>query len=155
MTDLNGKDINCPVFTIADDVKVYHSCAVTYQNQFFVYGGQKGTVIKGGESKPNKLSWLGSTQQEQKLKSFSRQIAKVANKSLKRVGDLTFDFTRGGCTSTTDKILLCFSEQGDWRTCYKSKNPMAQFRELTKSKDFHLRIKFASSECKFFRIYGF
>ena len=127
---MNGQDIECTDFTIADDVKVYHSCAITYQNQFFVYGGQM-------------------------LKSFSRQIAKVTNKSLKRVGDLPFDFIRGGCSSTTDKILLCFSEQSDWRTCYKSTNPIAQFLERKKSKHIHLRIKFASSECKFFQKFRF
>ena len=80
LTDLNGKALNCPAFTIADDVEVWQSCAVTYQDHFYVYGGI----------------------------NYKRQIARVTYKSLVKVGSLPFDFTSGGCSSTTYKILLCF-----------------------------------------------
>ena len=122
MTDLNGRAMNCTAFTIADDVEVFGSCAVTYKDQFFVYGGY----------------------------DRKRQIAKVTNKSLRNVGSLPFDFREGGCSSTTDKIFLCFV-YGGWRTCYKTTNPFGQFEETRKSKYKHRLIKFASSECKFFR----
>ena len=122
MTDLNGKAMNCPAFTIADDVEVYYSCAVTHQDQFYVYGGI----------------------------SYKRQIAKVTYKSLVKVGSLPFDFQMGGCSSTTDKILLCFHYHGDMKTCYKTTNSIAQFEETRRSKHEHRSIKFASSESKFF-----
>ena len=120
MTDLNGKEMSCPGFTIADDVEVYKSCAVTYQDQFFVYGGND-----------------------------KRQIAKVTNKSLINVGSLPFEFELGGCSSTTNKIILCFHINGDGRTCYQTTNPTGQFKQTTKSIHEHKWIKFASSECKF------
>ena len=121
LTDLNGKAMNCPAFTIADGVEVDHSCAVTYQGRFYVYGGI----------------------------SYKRQIAKVTDKELTKVGSLLFDFTSGGCSSTTEKILVCFHRDGDLRTCHKTTNPIAQFEETTKSIHEHRSIRFASSECKF------
>ena len=122
MTDLNGKEMSCPGFTIADDAEVSYSCAVTYKDQFFVYGG-----------------W-----------DHKRQIAKVTNKSLRNVGSLPFDFCNGGCSSTTSKIVLCFHYWADQRTCYQTTNPTGQFKQTTKSIHKHGGIKFASSECKFF-----
>ena len=121
LTDLNGTAMNCPAFTIADNVEVSGSCAVTYQDHFYVYGGY----------------------------NHKRQIAKVTDKSLRKVGSLPFDFTSGGCSSTTDKIILCFHDDGDGRTCNKTTNPIGQFEETSKSIHEHRRIKFASSECRF------
>ena len=121
LTDLNGKTMNCPAFTIADGVEVFASCAVTYQGGFYVYGGN----------------------------TYKRQIAKVTDKSLRKIGSLPFDFIAGCCSSTTDKIILCFHFNGDKRTCYKTTNPIAQFEETTKSINEHRYIRFASSECKF------
>ena len=122
LTDLNGKAMNCPAFTIADGVEVDHSCAVTYQGRFYVYGGKK----------------------------YQRQIAKVTDKALRKIGSLPFDFYRGGCSSTTEKIILCFHFYGDMKTCYKTTNSIAQFEATRKSIHEHRKIKFASSECKFF-----
>ena len=120
MTDLSGKEIKCTAFTIDNNVEVRHSCAVTFKGRFIVYGGY----------------------------TLKRQIAEVTNKSLKNVGNLPFDFVLGGCTSTTNEILLCFHHDGDLKTCYQTTNPTGQFNEITKSSHVHRRIKFASSECK-------
>ena len=121
LTDLNGKALNCPAFTIADDVELKESCGVTHQGRFYVYGGSTN----------------------------KRQIAKVTDKALRKVGSLPFDFTLGGCSSTTNKIILCFHFDGDGKTCYKTTNPIAQFEATTKSIHEHRSIRFASSECKF------
>jgi len=118
MTDLNGKALNCPAFTIANDVEVDHSCAVTYQGVYYVYGG-----------------W-----------NRKRQIAKITDKALTNVGSLPFDFQNGGCSSTNDKILLCFHHFGDKRTCYKTTNPIAQFEATKKTIHEHRGIRIASSE---------
>ena len=120
MTDLNGRAMNCPAFTIADNVEVYGSCALTYQDQFYVYGGS----------------------------SHKRQIAKVKRMSLINVSSLPFDFYAGGCSSTKSKILLCFHREGDHKTCYQTANPTDQFVEATKSIHMHRDTKFASSESK-------
>ena len=120
MTDLNGKETRCPAFTIADDVEVNYSCALTYQDQFYVYGGE----------------------------TYKRQIAKVKDMSLINVGSLPFDFYWGGCSSTKSKILLCFHRDGDHKTCYQTTNPTDHFVETTKSIHEHKTIKFASSESK-------
>ena len=120
MTDLNGNAMICPAFTIADNVEVYGSCAVTYQGQFYVYGGE----------------------------TYKRQIAKVKDMSLTNIGSLPFDFYHGGCASTKSKILLCFHREGDHKTCYQTTNPTDQFVETTKSIHEHKTIKFASSESK-------
>ena len=121
LVDLNGNWMYCPAFIIADDVEVDLSCGVRYQDQLYVYGGRKN----------------------------KRQIAKISNKSLTKVGSLPFDFTLGGCSSTTNKIILCFHFDGDGKTCYKTTNPIAQFEATTKSIHAHRAIRFASSECKF------
>ena len=130
LTDFNGRAINCPAFTIANDVEVNTSCAVTYKGRFYVYGGWKN----------------------------KRLIAKVTDKALTNVGSLPFDFLWGGCSSTSDKIILCFHFLNpyisnkfwvDMKTCYKTTNPIAQFEETRKSIKEHRSIKFASSECKF------
>ena len=120
MTDLNGKETYCSAFTVADDVEVFYSCAVTYQNQFFVYGGF----------------------------AQKRQIAQVKDMSLINVGSLPFDFIKGGCSSTKSKITLCFNYDSDYRTCYQTTNPTEQFVETTKSNHNHRDTRFASSECK-------
>ena len=120
MTDLSGKEMKCPAFTIDKNVEVKHSCAVTFKGRFIVYGGS----------------------------THKRQIAQVTNKSLKNVGTLSFDFVRGGCTSTTNEILLCFHVDGDLKTCYQTTIPTNQFKKITKSSQVHRRVKFASSECK-------
>ena len=128
MTDLNGKESDCPPFTIDNNVAVFYSCAVTYQDQFFVYGGKNRT----------------------------RQIATVINKSLRNVGTLPFNFFGGSCSSTMTKIILCFDRgAGDWKTCYKTTNPTGQFEETQKSRFTHKTIKIASSECKSLSNYSY
>ena len=121
LAGLINKRMRCPIFTIDDGVGVSRSCGVTYQNQFFVYGG----------------------------KTETRQIAKVIQKSLKNVGTLPFDFFNGGCSSTSNRIILCFCYYGDYRSCYQSMNPTTHFVGTRKSNYGHKSIKVASSERKF------
>ena len=156
MTDLYGKAVNCPGFTFGSRVEVWESCAVTYQNQFFVYGGYTYTPTKAD----NKQQWAGMPGKKTDPKyglvqstvsgpNLQRQISKVINKTLKRIGTLPFDFRYGGCTSTKSEIILCFhSVGGKYKTCYKTTNATSQFKETAKSIYDHKQIKLASSECK-------
>merc|ERR1711970_1325419 len=67
-------------FDLKDD-EVYRSCGVSHENEFFIYGGDRG---------PRK------------------QILKLANCSLKRIGTLEFVHERGAWSSSNGKIVLCF-----------------------------------------------
>ena len=52
--------------------------------------------------------------------SHLRQISRVENCALTRVGDLAIDMEAAGCTKTTNAILMCFSNKnGDQKRCYK------------------------------------
>ena len=131
MTDFYGKKMDCPAFTVSDGIEVYESCAVTFQNEFFVYGGSKNN---------------------------NRTIAKVINKSLRNFGVLPFDFKDGCCSSTRSTIILCFPLgyaliQGQLfggRTCYKTTDPTGNFKQTKDSIYEHHFIRIASSERKLF-----
>ena len=124
LTSLHGNELSCLGFTIARDVDVYESCAVTYKDKFYVYGGYTN----------------------------KRQIATINKLSLVKVGTLPFDFEFGGCTSTADQLFLCFDFMGDLKTCYQTKNPIDYFYKTNKTNHEHRNIRFASSESKFFFI---
>ena len=126
MTDLMGKQSTSLNFKISDDTQVYSSCGITFNGQFFIYGGDG---------------------------NYDRQVAKVNGCSLEIVGSLEFDFQRGGCTTANNQILLCFDYYGDHKTCYSSMNPMGPFTTIDKSIYEHAKIRIASSESNFYLSY--
>ena len=64
------------------DTEAYCSCSISWQNQFFVFGGS----------------------------SQRRQISKLIGCELTRVGTLDFDHYRGGCANVADnQLYLCFN----------------------------------------------
>ena len=77
LTDIYGnfKSIN---FEIESEVYVYHSCGVQFKGDFYVYGSYSGD---------------------------QRQIAKVTECSLKRVGTLPFTHDLGACAATTEQVF--------------------------------------------------
>lgn len=65
-----------------------------------IFGGDRGT---GPISQPD----------------YSRQISKIGNCDMKRIGDLPFDFENGGCTNLNGEfVLLCFP-WGQRDSCYR------------------------------------
>ena len=117
LTDLNGnvKTIN---FEIESDVYVDHSCGVQFKGEFYVYGTYYDD---------------------------QRQIAKVTNCSLKRIGTLPFTFEFGACAATRDQIFLCFDYNGDAKTCHVANEPTGHFNNIAKTAYEHDRIRIAAS----------
>jgi len=68
-------------FTYDLNTEVYESCAATLDGEMFVLGG-----------------W-----------NEKKQISKVQNCKLNRVGEMPFDFYEGACNTFPFGIMLCFS----------------------------------------------
>ena len=101
------------------------SCGVKFQNDFYVFGGF----------------------------TKNRQISKVDGCSLKRVGDLNFDFYHSGCTATESGVYLCFSYFG-LKQCWFSGHILAAFDQLQDSNFEHLYTRISSSEGSAFILSG-
>lgn len=128
ITDLNGKFDTSHSLYIKEDSVVTHSCGITFQGDFYVYGGY---VPNSGDQ------------------STTYQISKIENCVLKRVGTLPFNQNFAGCTTTRGQIFICFGHSTDYKTCHKSTNPEKGPWEPTRQSLFqHNAIRIASSDCK-------
>ena len=68
-------------FSYASSAEVYKSCSVTFQNEYFVFGGYKQ----------------------------KRQISKIEGCQLKRIASLSFNLEYGGCANVADnQVYVCF-----------------------------------------------
>ena len=109
------------MFMYGDETEVYHSCSVTWQNQFYIFGGDK---------KKNQVSMLNGCK-------------------LERVGTLTFDHWLGACAAANQKILLCFNlSVNDGKKCRMASSPTGQFSEISSSKFDHQQTRIAVGEGK-------
>ena len=86
---------------IDSDTEVQLSCSMLWQGDFYLYGGLQNT----------------------------RQISKVGDCYLSRVGNLSFEMRGGTCDSVdNEKIYWCFTNVNDSRTdrkCFYSHDPFA------------------------------
>ena len=121
LTDINGniKSIN---FEIENDVYVHMSCGVQFKGDYYVYGSYSGD---------------------------ERQIAKVTNCSLKRIGNLSFNLYAGACTATMDQVFLCFDLNSDYKTCHAANEPTGQFNVIAKSAYNHDHTRIATNNGQF------
>ena len=74
---------------MGEDTEVYRSCSATLNGELFVFGG---------DSESNNMR---------------KQVSKVMDCGLRRIGDLSYDFRQGACGTyymPDERILLCFSE---------------------------------------------
>ena len=117
LTDIYGnvKSIN---FEIESEVYVYYSCGVQFKGEFYVYGTYYDD---------------------------QRQIAKVTDCSLKRIGKLPFTFEFGACAATMDQIFLCFDYNGDAKTCHVANQPTGHFNNIAKTAYEHDRTRIAAN----------
>ena len=99
--------------------EVYRSCAITWQNNLHIIGGQQ---------KPN-------------------QISRLTGFNLKWIGDLSFRHTGRGCAVMGNKIYLCFGR--DSRVCRKSDGPLKSFSGVASLNFERLNIPITSSNSKF------
>ena len=120
MTNINGnvKSIN---FEIESDVYVDHSCGVQFKGDHYIYGSYSGD---------------------------QRQIAKVTNCSLKRIGTLPFTLYYGACAATMDRVFLCIDYYGDKKTCHAANEPTGQFNVIAKSAYVHDQTRIAANNGK-------
>ena len=97
------------------------SCSVTWQNQFYIFGGKMGEI---------------------------RQISLLTGYNMERIGSLSFDFRGGTCSAMNNKLLfLCF-DSADYQRCRRSNGPSENFSEVAKSIDNHRSIQTSCSKSK-------
>ena len=120
LTDING-NVQTINFKIENDVYVDRSCGVQFKGDFYVYG-----------------SYLGD----------KRQIAKVTNCSLKRIGTLPFTHFIGACAATNDQVFLCFDYNSDKKTCRAANEPTGNFNRIAKSTNEHSETRIAANDGK-------
>ena len=109
-------------FSFPTDTEVDLSCSLLFNDKMYIFGGRYE----------------------------KRQISRVKDCGLKRIGNLDFDFLHGTCAlmqSTT--LVLCF----DWfryggKVCRIADSPTASFKKIRESNYHHYAIKIVSNEGK-------
>ena len=105
-------------FFIRPDTDIYLSCSARLNGEYYVFGG----ATYGGADNSG----------------FTKQISKINDCRLKRVGDLPFDFTYGACgtydVSSEERVMLCF-DMNEQRKCrryskFLSDNPLTPLIQL-------------------------
>jgi len=85
-------------FFIRSDTDIYLSCSARLNGEYYVFGGNQRTPYT----------------------DFTKQISKINDCRLKRVGDLPFDFEYGACgtyeVSSEERVMLCF-DMNEQRKC--------------------------------------
>ena len=76
--------------------------------------------------------------------SFTRQISKVSNCGLRRVGNLNIDMIEGTCATANSKLVLCFPSS-DKKLCYLTDQPFGSFTPIQNSHAEHVNVRIASS----------
>ena len=121
ITDSNGKVEFAGEdfdFEFGHKTEVDFGCSVTYRGDFYVFGGS----------------------------DLDRQISKLEGCSLKRIGDLDFDFQVGGCAAVNEEsIYLCFRRY-DYKRCFVGIDPVGTFHNLTESQFNHARTRVAAND---------
>lgn len=109
-------------FAFDKGTEVYHSCAVTWRNQQFIFGGY---------NEPN-------------------QIAKLESCRLTRIGTLPFDHNYGGCASVADNfVYLCFNDNAaDIKMCRVALSPTDKFDFINPSQFDHRKTRVAANNGK-------
>ena len=111
------KDFN---FEIDDEAEVYESCSLTWQNELFVFGGNKK----------------------------NNQISIVTSCRLEPIGQLAFKHYGGDCVNIADnKVILCFNlAPGDYNKCRMASSPTGAFSEMALSQYYHKTIRIATDD---------
>ena len=122
-TEYAGQDFN---FHSGYRTEIKQSCSVTFRGEFYVFGGDFG-------------------------KKMEKQIAKVTDCSLKRIGNLRFDFSSGTCAVVNEEsIYLCFGYKtgsGGWqKQCYVGADPVGSFSKINQSQFKHGYTRIATNQ---------
>ena len=96
-------DIN---FTYDINTEVVDSCAASLHGEMWVLGGyNQKRQVRIGEG----TSWI--------LGYLEFQLSKITDCRLTNVGELPFEYDRGGCNTFSFGIMLCFSKYAT-QECY-------------------------------------
>ena len=118
ITDASGLDDRFFRFSYGENTEAFRSCGMTWQNQFYIFGGLNEKT----------------------------QISQIINCELTSIGNLPFSFNYGACTNVADrKIYLCF-HWNDYRQCYEATEPTGGFEAVKKSINDHKWTRIASSD---------
>ena len=110
-------------FKKGSTTEIFWSCSILWQNQFHIFEGA----------------------------SEKRQISRLNDYKLKRIGDLDFDHSPGpACGVMKEKIYLCFSgwSSPESRRCRRASGPLEKFKFDSYSIHDHSPIQLASSNSK-------
>lgn len=122
LTNASGREDKNFYFSIDEDAQLKYSCSLTWENELFVFGGDK-----------------------------IRQISKVTSCHLKPVGQLTFDHRVGDCVNVANnKVVLCFNvmNNADHKKCRMASSPTGVFSMMALSRYDHSHIKIATNDGK-------
>ena len=106
-------------FAFEDKTEVAESCSITYRGDHYVFGGTYEM----------------------------KQISKITDCSLKRVGTLSFQFYFGGCAAVNEaSVYLCFGNSNGLNQCHVGAEPLGSFSKVTESLFDHKYTRIAANE---------
>ena len=116
-----GEQQKLRCFERYDDTDANYACSVTWQNQFYIFGG----------------------------KDVKRQISRLSDYRLERIGVLSFDHHMGSCSVMSNQfIFLCFGDSNNYKHCRRSTGPLEIFSEIALSNHDHRQIQTSCSDSK-------
>ena len=125
ITNANGKADENFYFRLGENTSVYQSCSMMFKNQFYIFGGE---ILYGGDN---------------------RQISRLSECHLQRVGTLDFTHHAGACTAVSDtKVYLCFDWISGRNKCRYADDPLNTFTEAGSSVYSHAVTNIAASNCE-------
>jgi hypothetical protein len=115
-----NQDVHDFYFELGQGTEVYASCSITWQNQHFIFGGDKE----------------------------KRQISQIKGCQLERVSNLKLAHTRGACVNVLDEMVyLCF-DWNNTKKCLKSDHPLGDFEPTENTQYRHGYTRIATSQSK-------
>ena len=128
LVDANGRQDTNFEFLYGKDTSVHMSSSVTFQNEFFVFGGT-GT--------------------------YKNQLSKIVGTQLRRVGTLSFDHYYATSANVGDSfVYLCFNnDEADFKKCRMANHPEAEFQQVAHTVYDHRYSRIAASSSKYENMY--
>ena len=121
IVDSTGRRDKFACFTRDSGISAYRACGITWQNSFYMFGGQTTT----------------------------RSISQLSGTHLKKIGNLSFDFEYGACATMNDqKIFICFHYYGNGKQCWTGISVLGEFVQIDQSNHDHKRTRISSSHSK-------
>ena len=119
LTNVDGLNDANFHFMFGAGTSVEGSCHLVWKNKLYVFGG---------------------------IDSYKRQVSRLDNCTLTKIGSLNFNFVNGACTNYHDRrVYLCFDIEQQ-KLCRFAESPEATFAESSSSHETHAYTRIASSQ---------